>query len=267
MDEPGGQSGTSRRESPSRSTAAERAEAYQPGPGGRPFAESGHRGGPAPPTGQTEAPKAGSIAGFPKPVQDAVIKELGRNPTLLAAEERRKKSGVDYSVRTGLPEDRELHIRILASGYVLFREVSGLTLEEVPAAVRAAAEKELGESTSAPGVEFVVSRKTREQETTYTLLCRDGDKIETRLEILDNGRPSIKRETKELAELPGGVQDTVNKETATIPGAAATVQWVTKFDWQGNPEERFFAADIRGNGPAVDLKLDERGSVLDREER
>jgi len=188
-----------------------------------------------PPTSQTKAPKTVSIAKFPKPVQDAIVKELGENPALLAAEERKGKKEVDYSVKARLPENRELQLRILASGYVLFREVSGVTLEELPEAVRTAAEKEIGELKPAPGVKFFISKKTTESETEYTLR-KTANQLETRLEILDNGRPLVKREVKKLADLPKGVQDAVNKETATTPGATAMVRWVTKFDyWEGKP--------------------------------
>ncbi|MCK5172527.1 MAG: hypothetical protein KAR47_04000, partial [Planctomycetes bacterium] len=101
----------------------------------------------------------------------------------------------------------------------------------------------------------------------YTLV-KTANQLEIRMEILENGKPLIKREVKKLADLPKGVQDAVNKETATTPGATATVQLVTKFDyWQGKPEERFFTADVRGEGLAVDLKISEYGTVLDREER
>jgi len=220
-----------------------------------------------PPTSQTETPKTVSIAKFPKPVQDAVLKELGENPALLATEERKGKKEVDYSVKARLPENRELQLRILASGYVLFREVSGVALEELPEAVRAAAEKEIGELKPTPGMKFFISKKTTENETEY-ILRKTANQLETRLEILDDGRPLVKREVKKLADLPKRVQDAVNKETATTPGATATVQWVTKFNyWEGKTQERFFTADVRGKGLAVDLKLDEDGTVLDRKER
>ena len=102
--------------------------------------------------------------------------------------------------RARLPKNHKLHFRILASGHVQFREVSGITLEELPEAVRVGAQKEMGELKPTPGVQLNISKKIIDSKAEYTLV-KTADQLEIRLEILENGKPLIKREVKKLSNL------------------------------------------------------------------
>lgn len=207
------------------------------------------------------------IGEFPKEVQDAVFKELGENPAILNAEKREEKGGIEYTVTGRTPENKELRLCIQPTGYVLLREISGITVEELPEAVRATAEKELGGLKPGDGVKIIISKRIETGDAEYKIR-KENPKGALRLDVLEKGIPLKKVEEKDLADLPQAVQDTINKETIKMPaGATVQVELVDKATQGGKLGERFYTADVRGKGLAVALKIGEYGNLINREEK
>ena len=190
------------------------------------------------------------LADLPSAVQKTVKRELGS--AYIDEIERDTEDGkVVYKVEAETADGREIELEVAEDGTLLEKKEE-VRLTDVPAAVRATIERELGGV-----IPEKIERQTEEGTIRYEVDAEMADGREIDLDVAEDGTLLEKKEEVRLTDVPVAVRATIKRELGGV--MPEKVERVT----EGGTIHYEVEAEVSGKD--IELEIGEDGTLLDKE--
>jgi len=191
------------------------------------------------------------LADLPSAVQKTVKRELGS--AYIDEIERDTDDGkVVYEVEAETADGREIELEVAEDGTLLEKKEE-VRLADVPAAVRATIERELG------GVSpEKIERETEEGTVRYEVDAERADGRDIDLEVAEDGTLLEKGEEVRLTDVPAVVRATIKRELGGV--MPEEVERVTE-----KGTVRYEVEAEMADGREIELEIGEDGTLLDKD--
>jgi uncharacterized membrane protein YkoI len=193
--------------------------------------------------------QAEELADLPEAVQKTVKRELG-SARVDEIERDTDDGKVVYKIEAETADGREIELEVAEDGMLLEKEEE-VRLTDVPAAVRATIERELGAVRPEK-----IERKSEEGTVHYEVDAETTDDREIDLEVAEDGRLLEKQEEVRLTDVPAAVRATIERELGGV--RPEEVQRVTE---EGTIH---YEVEAEVSGKDIELEIGADGTLLDK---
>jgi uncharacterized membrane protein YkoI len=190
------------------------------------------------------------LADLPSAVQKTVKRELG-SARVDEIERDTEDGKVVYEVEAETADGREIELEVAEDGTLLEKKEE-VRLTDLPAAVRAMIERELGGV-----IPEKIERQTEEGTIRYEVDAETADDRDIDLDVAEDGTLLEKKEEVRLADVPPAVRATIKRELGSV--MPEQVERVTE---KGTIH---YEVEAEVSGKEIELEIGEDGTLLDKE--
>jgi uncharacterized membrane protein YkoI len=194
--------------------------------------------------------QAQELSDLPLAVQKTVRSELG-GARVDEIERDTEDGKVVYEIEAETADGREIELEVAEDGTLLEKKEE-IRLTDVPAAVRATIERELG-SVRPEDIE----RHTEEGTVHYEVDAETADDRDIDLEVAEDGTLLERKEEVRLTDVPAAVRATIKRELGGV--MPEQVERVTE---KGTIH---YEVEAEVSGKEIELEIDEDGTLLDKD--